>query len=295
MATDIKLDDTQVTVEAFGLKINGPDFQIDAADRRNSAGGTQRRALVHGPGDALVVNWAADYTGGVYLNGLVRALNDLTVPTLKWPTQIRGPNGTIEPVTVTPTEIETVAVGVELARLRGEMAVVRELVEVLRMQASIRADATHYTQEGWRWCQRCACLVYATNVTRSVCPAPSGGTHDVQASGYYVLFPNKSKYVGQNGWGWCNKCQTLCHGLAVQTGCCAAGGAHDRTDSPDYFLWAPNIPQGTSAPRDFNAQDNWRHCVRCKSMHHSGGGNCPAPGGGAHDNQGSWNYYVQMK
>lgn len=295
MATDIKFEDTLVTVEGPVLKITGYDFEIDAAERRGNAGGSRRRALVHGPGDALVVNWANDYTGGVYLNGLVRALNDVTVPVGVWPTQIRASNGSIEPLAVIPTAIETVAVGAEVTRMRGEMAVLRELVETLRMQASIRAEATHYTQEGWRWCSRCACLTFATNVTRSVCPAPGGGPHNVQQSSFYVLFPHKSRYAGQVGWGWCNKCQTLCYGTAAQTGACPAGGPHDRTDSPDYTLWTSNIPQGSSAAKDFNAQNNWRYCNRCTSMHHSGGGACAAPGGGAHQNANSFDYHIMWK
>lgn len=293
MATDIKLDESQVIVEAHGLEITGPDLEIDAAERRAGAGGTTRRALVHGPGDALVVNWGQDYTGGVYLNGLVRALNDVTVPAMAWPSQIRV-NGRIEPLGVTPTQVETVAVGAEITRLRGEMAVLREHVELLRMQASIRADASHYTQDGWRWCCRCAGLVYGTNVTRSVCPAPGGGPHDTSQSGEYVLFPHKSRYAGQGGWGWCNKCQGLCHGSAVLSGHCPAGSAHDRTDSPNYLIWAAENPQGSSAAKDFPAQDNWRYCSRCYGLLHSGGGVCPAPGGGPHTNQ-SWNYHLQTK
>jgi hypothetical protein len=295
VATDIKLDEQLVIVEALGLKVTGADIQIDSAERRGNAGGTARRALVHGPGDALVLNWAQDYTGGVYLNGLVRALNDVTVPVMVWPTQIRRADGGIEPLGVTPTQIETVAVGAELTRLRGEMALLREHVEVLRMHASIRADASHHTQEGWFWCWRCAGLVYGTNVTRSVCPAVGGGPHDVSQSSQYVLFPHKSRYAGQGGWGWCNKCQGLCYGTAVLTGYCPAGSAHDRTDSPNYWLWGDFNPQGSFAAKDFPAQDNWRYCLRCNGMLHSGGGVCPAPGGGAHNTSTSGNYFLQTK
>jgi len=292
VTTDIKLNESEVVVEAQVLKHTGPDIHLDCQDRRGGAGGVHRRALVHGPGDALVLNWALDYTGGIFLNGLTHALNDVTVPAGAWPAQIRGADGRIEPLAVTPTHIETVVVGAELTRLRGEVAVLRELVETLRMQASIRSDTNHFTQENWRWCSRCYGLSYGTNVTRSVCPAPGGGPHLITNSGNYVLFPIKSRYAGQNGWGWCNKCQGLCHGTAVTTGVCPAGGAHDRTDSPDYFVWASEVQQGTFAAKDFVAQDNWRHCSKCKGMLHSGGGVCPA--GGAHNNQ-SWNYHLHYR
>lgn len=291
MATDIKLDDTEVTIESFGLKLAGADLQIDHPDRRGGAGGAQRRALVHGPGDALVVNWAGDYTGGVYLNGRCFALGDIVVGAGKWPANMRAADGRLEPVTVAPTAVEPVVLGEELTRLRGEVAVLRELMETLKVHASVRADAPHHTQSDWRWCDKCSNLNFAPNNARSVCPA--GQTHNT-ASANYTLFPHRSRYIGQPGWGWCNKCQGLCHGGGAQTGACPAGGAHDRTDSPGYLLWAPENNQGPGAPRDFNAQDNWRWCNRCYGLFHGGApGRCPAPGGGPHNSGGSWNYHLQ--
>ncbi len=40
-------------------------------------------------------------------------------------------------------------------------------------------------------------------------------------------------------------------------------------------------------------QDNWRHCSKCYSLFwygHPDNGRCPA--GGAHDGNGSWNFYL---
>lgn len=71
MAADVRLDDHTegwVTVDANVLRVTGADLMIDSQARRDGAGGSHRRALVHGPGDTLVVNWANDYTGGVVLN-----------------------------------------------------------------------------------------------------------------------------------------------------------------------------------------------------------------------------------
>lgn len=71
MAADVRLDDYAdgwVTVEANVLRVTGADLMIDSQGRRDGAGGSYRRALVHGPGDTLIVNWANDYTGGVVLN-----------------------------------------------------------------------------------------------------------------------------------------------------------------------------------------------------------------------------------
>lgn len=55
----------------------GTDFMLDGgADRRGRIFGSLRRnpfrrALVHGFGDTLVLNWDRDYTGGVVVNGRV--------------------------------------------------------------------------------------------------------------------------------------------------------------------------------------------------------------------------------
>lgn len=71
MPADVRLDefgDGWVTVEGPIVRVIGTDLMIDSGPRRDGAGGSHRRALVHGPGDTLVVNWADDYSGGVVLN-----------------------------------------------------------------------------------------------------------------------------------------------------------------------------------------------------------------------------------
>ncbi|MBA4607148.1 hypothetical protein H1W00_01495 [Aeromicrobium sp. Marseille-Q0843] len=55
----------------------GTDFMLDGGPDRRGRLSTSlrrnpfRRALVHGPGDQLVLNWDRDYTGGVVVNGRV--------------------------------------------------------------------------------------------------------------------------------------------------------------------------------------------------------------------------------
>ncbi|SKB05943.1 hypothetical protein [Aeromicrobium choanae] len=55
----------------------GTDFMLDGGAERRGRFSTSirrnpfRRALVHGFGDQLVVNWDRDYTGGVVVNGRV--------------------------------------------------------------------------------------------------------------------------------------------------------------------------------------------------------------------------------
>lgn len=50
------------------LRLESHDLHLDHPDRRSSAGG-DRRALVHGFSDELVLNWAKDYPGGVACHG----------------------------------------------------------------------------------------------------------------------------------------------------------------------------------------------------------------------------------
>jgi hypothetical protein len=66
MESDIKLDRHLVVIEATDLVLN-------ANERRNPNGPADgyRRALVHGPGDQLVINYDGDYPGGVSIFGRV--------------------------------------------------------------------------------------------------------------------------------------------------------------------------------------------------------------------------------
>jgi len=86
MASDIKLENESVVIEGLFIQAKGTDFMLDNEARRNSyqspgkgptvkppAGSVElRRALVHGLGDQLVVNYARDYRAGVLIQGKVR-------------------------------------------------------------------------------------------------------------------------------------------------------------------------------------------------------------------------------
>lgn len=69
MATDIKLDDSWVVVEAHATQLLGHDLMLDGKDRRKETANPHRRALVHDFDDGLTVNWNADYPAGVTLKG----------------------------------------------------------------------------------------------------------------------------------------------------------------------------------------------------------------------------------
>lgn len=82
MATDLKLDQGGggwLVAEADVLKTTAADLMLDSPGRRAGAGGPHRRALVHGQGDQLVLNFAGDYSGGVTVPGTVTASGDVVV------------------------------------------------------------------------------------------------------------------------------------------------------------------------------------------------------------------------
>jgi hypothetical protein len=277
MPSDIKLDERVVTVESFSLKLEGCDFLIDAPERRGGASG-QRRALVHGPGDALVVNWDRDYTGGVQIAGKVVVPHGLSLP-------VR--------LVTSGTATEMVNLGDELFAMRTALVQLHEQVEELRLRSTITSEARHYTHPGWRGCDRCSNLTFAPNQRRGVCPTDKK-PHGVDKGSPYTLFVERSRYAAQAGWGWCHKCQGLSHGTTPLSGHCPMGGTHDRSRSPGFLLWAAEAPQAGVDAKDFRAQDGWRRCSRCHGLF-SGGtpGVCPAPGGGVHNATGSWNYHLQ--
>jgi len=94
---------------------------------------------------------------------------------------------------------------------------------------------------------------------------------------------NSSFPYGQEGWRWCQKCQSLFftgHGH----GTCAAGSAHDPSASGAYTL-VNNSPYK-------EAQRNWRWCNKCQGLFFSGHGVGICPAGGGHDMARSGDYSV---
>jgi hypothetical protein len=82
MATDIKLDQqggNWVVVESQTLKTTATDLIIDAPARRGGQPGPFRRALVHDNQDALTINYAGDYRGGVTVNSSLSVTGDISV------------------------------------------------------------------------------------------------------------------------------------------------------------------------------------------------------------------------
>lgn len=65
---DITLDGANCIIDGNWLLVHCLDLKLDAPSRRSSTSG-ERRALVHGFNDELVVNYADDYPGGVTIRG----------------------------------------------------------------------------------------------------------------------------------------------------------------------------------------------------------------------------------
>lgn len=69
--SDVILDEgEQVSIVCSNLNVQGHDLLLDSPKRRGPGGPPFRRAMVHDSDDALTINYAGDYPGGVRINGL---------------------------------------------------------------------------------------------------------------------------------------------------------------------------------------------------------------------------------
>ena len=154
------------------------------------------------------------------------------------------------------------------------------------------ADETK-RQHKWCWCLKCEGLFYIGTEWASYCPA--GGEHDETFSGdftYAINLDNK----GEAGWRRCVRCQVLfldTGSLALYpVGPCPAPGKswlgpyHEADLSVKYFVEKNIISETTLQP-------GWRYCGKCRGLYYgknASQGKCP--GGGAHDGEGSPNYFL---
>ena len=96
----------------------------------------------------------------------------------------------------------------------------------------------HGGQTGWRWCDNCSGLYYGQSPTAGRCPA-TGGEHNRQSgsSNYFLVSENSARdFTGQNDWRWCRKCEGCFYGPQAAQSTCPAGGNHDGSASGDYVL-----------------------------------------------------------
>jgi hypothetical protein len=110
-----------------------------------------------------------------------------------------------------------------------------------------------FSQNGWRLCARCGCLVY-----RGHRACATGGEHT--SSGAHLRVPIGStppSVPAQAGWRWCRRCQALVN-EGAGPGVCTAGGSHNTETSGEYW-----VPQGELN----DPASTWRWCRRCKCLH----------------------------
>jgi hypothetical protein len=182
------------------------------------------------------------------------------------------------------TGIQRIAVGDEIERLRATLADLGAQLADTRIAATIRAEAEHYTQDHWRWCARCSILHFALNAARSTC-RHDGKPHSTD-SGWYRLYPHRSRHAGHAGWKWCRRCQGLFNADAGGSGVCVDGDVHDDSGSPSYVL--------ATAAHGVPGQDGWHHCNECYLLFHGDNvGVCN--GGGTHSATGSRNYFIAFQ
>jgi predicted phosphodiesterase len=111
-------------------------------------------------------------------------------------------------------------------------------------------------QEGWRFCNKCYGLFFATNEGKSACPA--GGKHDGSKSGHYYLAKDDPNAAGQDGWRLCRKCHGLFFADNAVLSTCPGGGRHEVGSSATYKV----IHNDPNAP----GNDSWRLCSKCQGL-----------------------------
>lgn len=128
-------------------------------------------------------------------------------------------------------------------------------------------------EDGWTWCTKCDALVYDDG--EGTAPCAGGGTHALDPDSHYVLSLDEEDLDEDEieaGWEWCKRCNCL---FAGGRGVCAAGGAHDGSDSGDYAL-------PYEAEDDDEGEDGWTYCEKCDCLV-SGAKKLACAAGGRHE------------
>ena len=130
-------------------------------------------------------------------------------------------------------------------------------------------------QSDWFSCTKCLCLFFAGSPDSDLGLCAAGGAHEKFDDGSPSANISLSgSDAGQSGWHWCNKCQCLFFGDAINNIQACAAQTHNDTGSLPYYL-------ETSRP----GQSDWRWCSKCQGLFFAGSpgnnlGFCPA--GGTH-------------
>lgn len=79
MNSDVRLDGDTLRLDARVVACSAHDLLLDHPARREEGATSElRRALVHGPGDQLVLNWGEDYPGGTSVSGDLEVTGEIT-------------------------------------------------------------------------------------------------------------------------------------------------------------------------------------------------------------------------
>ncbi len=121
----------------------GTDFMLDGGSARRGRlaplrRNPFRRALVHGPGDQLVLNWDRDYTGGVVVNGRVSMPNGAVVGGVDVGATLTSLTTRVSQLTaeLTAATAAIAALNAEVTAATSDISVLNDRIEALEAQVT---------------------------------------------------------------------------------------------------------------------------------------------------------------
>jgi hypothetical protein len=129
-------------------------------------------------------------------------------------------------------------------------------------------------QPNWAWCSLCSQAYYAGTAFRGDgdCPKQPGDGHAAPGWHYSMVYnqgttgglPGSPGY--QNGWRWCQYCQSPYWPGTNAGGQCVASRGNGSHSPGGSFSYA--MPVGLSG----GYQGGWSPCSACSALYHSGSG-----------------------
>jgi hypothetical protein len=146
-----------------------------------------------------------------------------------------------------------------------------------------------YRQDGWRFCNQCAGLIFAYQGSDGICPA-TGGPHKYRTpplgSRNYTL-SDDVQAPGEPNWKYCRKCHVLFYDMpGSRCPVTTPTNQHDPSASGNYRI----IKNISSDP----GQHGWRLCSKCKAMFFVNATQSKCPQGGQHFAGNSGDYSLHM-
>lgn len=156
------------------------------------------------------------------------------------------------------------------------------------------ADATLPTgsQRYWWMCVACDNLFFqAPGGSGGACKTWGRHVHVDDDHADYRVPNDNSTVVGEKGWRWCSKCQSLFFGPNQAASKCAMdNGTHSAAGSGQYTCPTNGLPGYPLWSGE------WRRCGKCQCLFSVKGGHDYCPAGGAHQAvAGGYSYDFQME